>query len=71
MKLFTDHLKTLNESYIQHFGFSMKVCIWMLLGSLACLIHSFFPFIFTKTASNYIKKINELITSRVENSKNI
>lgn len=69
MKLFTDHPRTLNESYIQHFGFSMKICIWMILGGLSCLIHAVFPFIFTKTGSNYINKVVNLISTRVNNSK--
>ena len=37
----------------------------MLFTSVALLIHGFFPFVFTKTASNNFKNMNNKLQERV------
>ena len=59
MNLFTRHLDTVGESYLQHarhaFGFSAA----MFFGSLACLVHALLPFLFEKTGSDCIRRLHD------------
>lgn len=52
--LFTRHPRTMNETYFQHLGSAGLFGIKMLIGSLVCLIHAVFPFLFQKAGSNIL-----------------
>ena len=40
------HLKDIGESYFEHMGFSLKICVLLGVLSYAALIHAIFPFCF-------------------------
>lgn len=61
----TRHLKETGENYFEHFLFGFATAMWLALASLILFIHSFFPFIFTISASKHVKKINEVMQKRV------
>jgi hypothetical protein len=65
VKAFGDHPKHAGESYLQHLFFTLKMVVVMLFTSIALLIHGFFPFVFTKTASNNFKNMNNKLQERV------
>lgn len=50
------HLKEMKESYVVHFGEAVFVSISLFKAGLACLVHAFLPFLFTKTASSTMRK---------------
>lgn len=65
MRRFTEHLESVNETYLEHLlhatGFSGK----LLLGAFACLLHAIFPFLFVKTASKLIEGLHhDMMTQR-------
>ena len=64
MKLFTDHPQRVGETYFQHFRFAAKTGLLLLMAGAACLIHSVFPFVFTRTASQTIQRIHNDLQKR-------
>jgi len=59
---FTEHPNSLNETYTEHCITAIKFSGWMLLASIACFIHSIFPFLFQCTASTIVKKLYAKMT---------
>ncbi len=58
MRFLTEHLTSVNETYWQHFGHAAKFAFTLLVASLACLVHAFFPFLLVKTGSKMINKLH-------------
>ena len=58
------HLKDINESYFEHMGFAQRCGFRMVLGGLACIVHSIFPNLFVTTASNTMKELDQEIAER-------
>jgi hypothetical protein len=52
-----NHLKNVGESYLKHLFEAWYIVLTLILASFICLIHSFFPFMFERTASNMLKNI--------------
>jgi len=57
--LFTNHPASVEETYFEHTGVALSFFVKMFLGSLACLVHAFFPFLFIKTGSKAISQLHE------------
>jgi hypothetical protein len=55
---FTAHPHSVGESYGQHCRFAFAFGITMLLGGLAAVIHSLFPFLCVTTASRALAELN-------------
>lgn len=65
MKLFTDHPATVGETYTEHMGQAFSFGSEMVACGLACLLHGIFPFMFEKTGSNAIQRLNvRMVTHR-------
>ena len=47
---FTEHPRSVGETYWEHFRFAFAFGWLMTLGAAAALVHSVFPFLFTTTA---------------------
>lgn len=58
-RIFTDHPRTTEESYFQHFvrtaGFAGLLC----LAALSCLVHAIFPFLLQGTASSIVTRLGQ------------
>ena len=66
MRLFTDHPQSVGETYFQHMAMAASFAIRMLTGSICCLLHALFPFLFVGTASRIITELNDrMVTNRV------
>jgi hypothetical protein len=66
MNLFTDHPKSVNETYLEHMQMSGTFGVWLLLATLCAFSHAILPFMFEKTASNIIKKLyGRMVSNRV------
>jgi hypothetical protein len=61
---FTKHPHSVGETWYQHFKFSVKIGIRLLVSSLYFLLHATFPFI------ELYKKYNLMDTSKWLNDKN-
>ena len=56
--LFTDHPKSVGESYGEHLGQAFYFGGRMLGCGFACLVHGFLPFLFKKTGSDTIEHLH-------------
>ena len=59
-----EHLVSANETYMQHFKFAIKVSFGMIVSGFLALIHAICPAVFQNSASNKIKELHNLITTR-------
>ncbi|HEX6959289.1 MAG TPA: DUF6356 family protein [Ferrovibrio sp.] len=58
-RLFTDHPRSVGESYGQHAAMALSFSGRMLLASLACLVHAAIPGLFTRTGSTIISRLHD------------
>ncbi len=69
LKPFTEHPKSVGETYFQHMGMSSSFAFKMLGGGCACLVHAVFPFLCVKTGSTQITKLHDkMVTNRDSSS---
>ena len=59
MNYFNQHLQDVGESYFQHGRHAAGFAGLMFLGSLACLGHALFPFLFQRTGSDVIRRLHD------------
>lgn len=55
--LFTDHPKSVDETYFQHMLFALRFSVKLHGAALAALIHAILPFLFEKTASRIVGEL--------------
>lgn len=70
-RLFSDHPRSVGESYLEHqrhaFGFGFT----LLGASLACLIHGVVPGLFVRTGSQTISRLHDrMVVNRTPRSRN-
>ena len=61
---FTKHPNEVCETYFQHMRCALRFHFTLLKLSLCALIHSIFPFLCEKTASDGIKELNDCMQKR-------
>lgn len=54
---FTEHPHAVNETYLQHMGFSLISAGRLLVAGLGAVVHAFFPFLCMFTASQLVAKM--------------
>ncbi len=62
--LFTAHPASVEETYAEHMGVAFGFSLRMFLGSLACLVHGFLPFLFVTTGSAAISELHERMVAQ-------
>ena len=62
--IFTEHPKTVNETYLEHMCCAFKFHCTLLKLSFAALVHAVFPFLCKTTASDGIKSLNDCMEKR-------
>ena len=63
-KLFLDHPRSVDETFVQHFFFALTFSMTLFLAAFAALLHAFIPAACEKTASTIIKKLYARIHNR-------
>ncbi len=64
-RLFNEHPASVGESYLAHMGQAFSFGATMILAGIACLLHGFLPFLFTRTGSNAIRRLHtRMVTHR-------
>ncbi|MEO1657741.1 MAG: DUF6356 family protein [Pseudomonadota bacterium] len=58
MKFFTDHPKSVGETYFQHMGSAFSFSGKMLVAGVACCVHGVFPFLFTTTGRETVEDLH-------------
>ncbi|MTI16562.1 hypothetical protein E1162_04830 [Rhodobacteraceae bacterium RKSG542] len=61
---FTDHPRSVGETYFQHMAFAFRFGCIMLGASLAAFVHAILPFAFEKTASTIIIETADKLRNR-------
>ena len=63
--LFTDHPKSVDETYGEHLVMASGFGSRMILAGFACLLHGLLPFLFVKTGSEAITELHDrMVTNR-------
>ncbi len=60
---FTQHCRSVGETYGQHFMFAASFGTQMVRGGLACIVHAALPFCFLRTGSTTVLRLHERITT--------
>lgn len=63
-RLFTDHPRSVGESYLEHAATAGRFGVAMLAGGAACLVHAVVPALFTRTGSNTVKQLHAQMSRR-------
>ena len=63
-KLFTEHPRSVGETYGEHMGNASYFGIRMVLAGLACLVHAVLPFLFVHTGSRAIEGLHARMSAR-------
>lgn len=64
VQLFTDHPRSVDESYFEHMRFAGGFSVKLLAAGLAALVHAFLPFAFERTASSMINDMHHRMHNR-------
>ncbi len=63
-RLFTEHPKSVGESYGEHLAHASGFGGRMMLAGVACMLHAVLPFIFVRTASRAIDELHTRMRAR-------
>ncbi|MFV0623319.1 DUF6356 family protein [Sphingomonas sp. ac-8] len=63
-RLFTDHPRSVGESYLAHARTAARFGVAMLAGGAACLVHAVVPALFTRTGSDTVKQLHAQMRRR-------
>lgn len=67
MRAFTDHPRSVGESYAQHFVHAARFGLKMIVGGIACLVHAALPFACQRTGSETIRRLyRSMVTDRAD-----
>ncbi|MCG6857416.1 MAG: DUF6356 family protein [Salaquimonas sp.] len=56
-RMFITHPQSVDESYLEHFGFAMRFSGLLFAAAGAALIHALVPCLFEKTASGIVRQL--------------
>ena len=63
---FTQHPEATNETYFQHLFFTLRMAGRLLLVGVVLILHGLFPFLFTRTASQHLDTIWQIMKNRMK-----
>ncbi|MEM7501661.1 MAG: DUF6356 family protein [Pseudomonadota bacterium] len=58
-KLFTEHPRSVGESYFEHLRAAGSFSVALLGAALCCAVHALLPFLFEKTGSSMIERLHD------------
>jgi len=65
VKVIVTHLRDNDITYFNHMKRAVKWSASLAITSVALSIHAFLPFVFTKTASSAVNKINKEMNVKI------
>lgn len=63
-RLFTDHPRSVDENYWQHFAVAGKFGLTMIRGGLQALVHAFIPGLCITSGSDTVKRLNKIMVEQ-------
>lgn len=64
LRLFTDHPRSVGESYGRHALVAARFGAAMIAGGLACCVHAALPALFARTGSSTVRRLHREIAAR-------
>lgn len=64
-KLFIEHPKQNNMTYLEHFLHSSNLSFKFFCASCKACIHSIFPFLYETSSTDYVKILNEILNKKI------
>jgi len=65
--LFTDHPRSLGESYLQHQQHALAFGVTMVAAGIACIVHALVPALFETTGSRAVTRLyNRMVLNRAQ-----
>ena len=61
--LFTDHPRSLGESYLGHLRHALEFGSAMIVAGIACVIHALVPALFVRTGSTTVLRLHDRMTT--------
>jgi len=65
MNAFTEHPRSVGESYWRHMGVALSFAGSLLLAAAASLVHAIFPFLCTRTGSGIVMRLHARVMKRI------
>jgi hypothetical protein len=65
MNAFTDHPRSVGETYWQHMRAALSFGALMFAAAAAALVHAIFPFLCTRTGSTIVRRLHDRMNRRV------
>ena len=62
-RLFTEHPRSVGETYLGHLRFAARFGTSMIVGGLACLLHGILPFCLTTSGSRRVRALHGVLSS--------
>jgi len=59
MSYFTRHLDGVDERYLTHARHALGFSAYLFLGGVVCLVHAVLPFLFERSGSDIIRRLND------------
>jgi len=63
-RMFLAHPRSVDESYVEHAAFAARFSLTLFGAAFAALAHAVFPWMFEKTASTIVARLNERTRTR-------
>jgi hypothetical protein len=63
-RLFLSHPRSVGESYGEHAATAARFGFTMIGGGIACVVHAIVPVLFTRTASDAVKRLYAQMKAR-------
>lgn len=63
--IFTHHPHSVGETYFEHLKFTVFIFVYLIITAFATLTHGLIPFLFTTTGSARIRRLNDIVQSRI------
>lgn len=63
-RVFLDHPRRVDESYLEHMRFAAGFAGWLVLAALAALVHAVIPALCDRTASRIVARLHGRMAGR-------
>lgn len=63
-RLFVDHPKSVDESYLEHFGVAGRFGLAMIWGGIKALVHALVPGTCITSGSDTVKRLNHIMVEQ-------
>ncbi len=71
-KWFVEHPRSVNETYLQHFGEACRFASKLIVAGVCCLVHAFVPRLCERAASESVHQLfDEMVANRARREESV